>query len=404
MNSCRGAESWLMVDRSFVVPFTHRLRFTERVFDAGNEVLPALLERDERGPARVMVVLDEGLAAATPGLWHEAERFLRSHPGRITAAGPIVMVPGGEVCKNDPKVLQGILEAMHRERLCRRSYVLVVGGGAVLDVVGYAAAVFHRGVRLVRVPSTTLAQADSGVGVKNAVNAFGTKNLVGTFAPAWAVVNDEALLASLPEDAWRDGFAEAVKVALLKDAPFYEQIRREAGKLRARDAAASIPVVRRSALLHLEHITAGGDPFEFRHARPLDFGHWAAHKLEQLTSFELSHGHAVAIGVALDCVYAELAHGARQGLAMEVAGCLAQIGLPVWHPMLLQAEKVLAGLEEFREHLGGMLTITLVRAPGEAFDVHAIDADAMARAARQLREIDAAVRGGSGEGQHARCA
>lgn len=381
-----------MVDRSFVVPFLHRLRFTEGVFDAGNDVLRQVLERDERGPARVMTVIDEGLLNAAPTLLNDARAFLGANPREIVPAGPVLTVPGGEICKNDRAFLDRLLEAMHRERLCRRSYVLVLGGGAVLDVVGYAAAIFHRGIRLVRVPSTTLAQADSGVGVKNAVNAFGTKNLIGTFAPPWAVVNDERLLRHLSDEHWRDGFSEAVKVALLKDAPFYHEIRANAARLRDRDMAAAIPVVRRSATHHLQHITGGGDPFEFRHARPLDFGHWAAHKLEQMTGFELSHGYAVSIGVVLDCLYAELIGEAETGLAEDVAGCLAAIGLPVWHPMLAQTGALLAGLEEFREHLGGMLTITMVRAPGDAFDVHEIDPDTMTRAAAGLADIDAALR------------
>ena len=399
-----------MVDRSFAVPFIHRLRFTEGVFRAGNDTLPLLLERDERGPARVMVVFDEGLLHAAPTLVNDARAFIESHAD-IAPAGPIITIPGGETCKNDRAVLDRLLEAMHRERLCRRSYVLVVGGGAVLDVVGYAAAIFQRGIRLIRVPSTTLAQADSGVGVKNAVNAFGTKNLLGTFAPPWAVVNDERLLRHLSDEHWRDGFSEAVKVALLKDAPFYHELRANAARLRDRDPAAAIPAVRRSATLHLQHITGGGDPFEFRHARPLDFGHWAAHKLEQMTGFALSHGHAVSIGVALDCLYAEFMGEAEAGLADEVAGCLATIGLPVWHPMLAQTGALLAGLEEFREHLGGMLTVTMVRSPGVAFDVHYIDPDTMTRAAAGLADIDAALRRtvpdnppSSSSNQQARCA
>lgn len=380
-----------MLDRSFVVPFVHRLRFTEGVFDSGNRVLADLMERDERGPARVLVCIDQGLLDASPSLLRQAETFLAADPQSIVSAGPVLVVPGGEICKNDRSILDRILQAMHAARLCRRSYVLVLGGGAVLDAVGYAAAIFHRGIRLVRVPSTTLAQADSGVGVKNAINAFNSKNLLGTFAPPWAVVNDERLLTHLSDEHWRDGFSEAVKVALLKDAPFFEEIRAAAPRLRQRDLHAAIPVVRRSALLHLQHITTGGDPFEFRHARPLDFGHWAAHKLEQMTGFALSHGHAVSIGVVLDCLYAELASEAEEGLAAKVGACLAAIGLPVWHPMLEQTGALLAGLEEFREHLGGMLTITLVRSPGDAFDVHHIDADLVARAAAGLAEIHAAT-------------
>lgn len=377
----------MTLDRSFEVPFVHRLRFSEGVFAAGNEVLDGLLTPDEERPARVLVAVDDGLARAAPALVGQIEEFLSSRRGRVEAAGPVVMVPGGERCKNDRAVLDALLTEMHRARLCRRSYVLVVGGGAVLDVVGYAAAIFHRGVRLVRVPSTTLAQADSGVGVKSAVNLFETKNLVGAFGAPWGVVNDEGLLETLGDEHWRDGFAEAVKVALLKDAALYAQVRELAPRLRARDMAAAIPVIRRSAVLHLEHITAGGDPFEFRHARPLDFGHWAAHKLEQMTGFELSHGHAVAIGVALDTAYAELAGLADAGLGADVASCLRAIGLPVWHPRLMQTDTLLEGLQEFREHLGGVLTVTLVRRPGVAFDVHEVDAATVRGAVARLREF-----------------
>jgi 3-dehydroquinate synthase len=375
------------LDRSFAVPFVHRLRFSEGVFGAGNEVLDGLLAPEDGRPARVLVAVDDGLLRAMPALKEQIEAFLSSRRGRIESAGPVIAVPGGETCKNDRTVLDTLLAAMHRARLCRRSYVLVVGGGAVLDVVGYAASIFHRGVRLVRVPSTTLAQADSGVGVKSAVNLFETKNLVGAFCPPWAVVNDERLLSTLSDDHWRDGFSEAVKVALLKDPELYALIRTSAPRLRARDMQAAIPIIRRSAILHLEHITGGGDPFEFRHARPLDFGHWAAHKLEQMTGFELSHGHAVAVGVGLDTMYAELSGLADAGLGAQVATCLQEIGLPVWHPVLAQTDRLLDGLQEFREHLGGVLTVTLIRRPGVPLDVHEIDPATVRRSVTRLQEL-----------------
>lgn len=376
------------MDRSFVVPFSHRLRFTDGLFDEGNTILDELLAGDGERPARVLIALDAGLAEAVPTLRREIETDLarRVSRGTAVAGGPVLLIPGGESCKNDRSVLDAVLAALHQARICRRSYVLVVGGGAVLDVVGFAASIFHRGVRLIRVPSTTLAQADSGVGVKSAVNFFNTKNLVGAFSPPWGVVNDERLLTHLSDEHWRDGFSEAVKVALLKDAPMYETIRSVAGRLRARDMGAAVPVIRQSAVLHMQHITGGGDPFEFQRARPLDFGHWAAHKLEQMTGFQLSHGHAVSIGVALDTFYAELCGAARAGLGEEVASCLEAIGLPAWHPMLLETSGLLGGLEEFREHLGGQMTITLVSEPGESFEVHEIDAAAMAGAVRRLRD------------------
>src|SRR6202022_3179540 len=110
-----------------------------------------------------------------------------------------------------------MLKVFHAAGLDRRSYVVVVGGGAVLDAVGFAASIAHRGIRLVRLPTTTLAQADSGVGVKNGVNLFGKKNWLGAFAVPWAVINDTAMLATLPDRDFVCGFSEAVKVFLLKD-------------------------------------------------------------------------------------------------------------------------------------------------------------------------------------------
>ena len=155
-----------------------------------------------------------------------------------------------------------MLKVFHAAGLDRRSYVVVIGGGAVLDAVGFAAAIAHRGIRLVRLPTTTLAQADSGVGVKNAVNLFGKKNWIGSFAVPWAVLNDTSLLATLPDRDFIAGFSEAVKVSLLKDPAFFDTICRDAPLIRRRDMAATLPVIRASAEWHRDHITKGGDPFE----------------------------------------------------------------------------------------------------------------------------------------------
>ncbi len=115
--------------------------------------------------------------------------------------------------------------------------MVVIGGGAVLDAVGFAAAIAHRGIRLVRLPTTTLGQADSGIGVKNSVNLFGKKNWIGTFAVPWAVINDAALLGTLSDRDFICGFAEAVKVSLLKDAAMFGQLCSSAGEIRRRQSA-----------------------------------------------------------------------------------------------------------------------------------------------------------------------
>jgi len=237
--------------------------------------------------------------------------------------------------------------------------------------------VAHRGVRLIRVPSTTLAQADSGVGVKNGINAFGRKNYLGTFTPPWAVLADEQLLATLSDAQWCGGFSEAVKVAVMKDAEFFALLAANAGRIRARDLSVALPVIRRCARTHFEHIVSGGDPFELGTARPLDFGHWSAHKLEPMTGYRLGHGHAVAIGIALDTTYAALRGMMAAGDADAVLDTLVALGLPIFDPALGDGAELCQGLEEFREHLGGRLSITLPRGLGAAQEVHEIDRPTM---------------------------
>ncbi len=209
--------------------------------------------------------------------------------------------------KNDPLYVAILHQAMQAAGLCRHSYVAAVGGGALIDTVGFAAATAHRGIRLLRVPTTVLAQADAAIGVKNSVNAMGQKNFLGVFTPPAAVLNDFAFLSTLSQKDWIGGVAEAVKVALIKDAAFFTFLERRARALARRDLPAMRQVIYRCAALHLDHIASGGDPFEQGNSRPLDFGHWAAHRLELLSGFELGHGEAVAIGLALDTTYSYLA-------------------------------------------------------------------------------------------------
>jgi 3-dehydroquinate synthase len=257
----------------------------------------------------------------------------------------------------------------------------------VLDAVGFAAAIAHRGLRLVRLPTTTLSQADSGVGVKNGVNLFGKKNWIGAFAVPWAVINDAALLRTLSDRDFRCGFAEAVKVSMLKDAPQFDRLCQQAPRIAGRDLSAALPAIRCSAELHLRHITRGGDPFEANEARPLDFGHWSAHKLEALTNFELRHGEAVAIGVAVDTVYSSLVHRLPEEDALRVLCCLADLGFSLSHAALQASEPLFDGLEEFRQHLGGRLTLTMVPRIGTAIDVHEVDRRQMAIAIRRVAEF-----------------
>lgn len=364
----------------------HRVHFTRGVFDPARPLLAELLRPQDAGaPGRVLVVADQGFVAARPSLQREVEAYFAAHPGLPPLAG-FRAVPGGETCKNDLSHLEWLLAEMNRLKLCRRSAVVAIGGGALLDLAGFAAAVCHRGIPLLRLPTTTLAQGDSGVGVKNAVNMFGKKNFIGAFAVPKAVVNDLDFLASQPDADFRAGFSECVKVALLKDAAFFAWLEAHAGDLAAREPQAVAHALTTSARLHLDHIALGGDPFETRSARPLDFGHWAAHKLEQMSAYAVPHGEAVAIGLALDCTWAALAGHCDEALAARVRAVLAALGLPRYHPLLADLGALRAGLDEFREHLGGRLTITLAAEPGRALDVHEVPEAPLAQAVRRLAE------------------
>ncbi len=372
---------------SFAIPFVHRLRFTEDVLGNQQQVLLDVLEPSGDKPARVQFWVDQQVAAAQPQLPQRLRAFTAAHPRRLLNVGNVQIVTGGEAIKNDIHILERMLKCFNAANLDRRSYVVVIGGGAVLDAVGFAAAIAHRGLRLVRLPTTTLGQADSGVGVKNGVNLFQKKNWLGAFAVPWAVINDAGLLATLSDRDFRCGFAEAVKVSMLQDASQFNWLCENAARIARRDLSAALPAIRASAELHLRHITRGGDPFEMNEARPLDFGHWSAHKLEALTNFELRHGEAVAIGVAVDTVYSSLVYGLPDEDAQRVLGCLADLGFSLSHPAVQAGEPLFEGLEEFRQHLGGRLTLTMVPRLGTAIDVHEVDRRQMAMAIQRVGDF-----------------
>ncbi len=373
------------IDLSFSVAYRHRILFTEDAFAPANPTLAGLV-----ADAKVLPVLDSGLAAARPELAAAISGHAAARGIRLTRA-PLVLT-GGEAAKRDTSVVKAVLAAIEADRICRHSYVLAIGGGAFLDAVGFAAATAHRGVRVIRMPSTTLGQGDAGVGVKNGINTFGKKNFTGAFAVPAAVVNDLALLASLDLRGRRDGLVEAVKVALLKDPAFLAALEADAPALAAGELPALGRAVRRSAELHARHIAGGGDPFELGSARPLDLGHWAAHKLESLTDHRLTHGEAVAVGLALDTLCARDLALLAPADAARVLALLSALGFRTYAEELhLDGGKpLLAGLEEFREHLGGRLTLVLPTAIGASTEVHAMPAERVRAAADELRARDLA--------------
>jgi 3-dehydroquinate synthase len=431
-----------VIQRSIQVGWQLRVFFAEDVFSTDNPTLrDALADTASR---KVLVLLEDSLTQALPQLERQIENYFSAHVTQLPLVCPPIVIKGGEPSKNSPAIVTEILSQIDRHHIDRHSYLIAIGGGALLDVAGFAAATAHRGVRHVRIPTTILSQADSGVGVKNAVNAFGKKNFIGTFAPPFAVINDFNLLATLKPRDKRAGYVEAVKVACIRDKQFFDEIEGDADKLISFEPAAMKHLIRRCAELHMEHIATSGDPFETGSARPLDFGHWAAHKLEQLNEFVwLSHGEAVAIGIALDVVYSKKIGLLAEKSAERILALLEKLGFKLYDSWLSDtpvtpastahvkkftellnrvdwkkfgaAQKanpkmevddpkaaavmdvveffktpwpeppfLVRGLEEFREHLGGELTITLLKDIGEGIEVHEMDSAKIVESIQEL--------------------
>ena len=389
----------LPLHQTVVVTFNYSVQFTSGLFDLDNSLLADILADDNRGePKGVVFVIDGGFLTHWKSIVHEITAYAERYSHQFVLRSEPIVVPGGEASKNDPLLIRELHEAFDVARLCRHSYVIAIGGGAVIDMVGYAAATAHRGIRLVRVPTTVLAQNDSGVGVKNSINTFGKKNFLGTFAPPFAVLNDFNFLTTLDDRDWRSGLAEAVKVALIKDADFFEFLAESAGALARRQMAAMQQAIYRCAQLHLDHIANSGDPFEMGSSRPLDFGHWAAHRLEFLTDYRLRHGEAVAIGMALDCTYAYLMDYLSEGEWRRILELLQALGFSLYVPELTERledpthpRSLFRGLSEFREHLGGELTLVLLRGIGRGEEVHAVDFERYRQAIALLQEAECAV-------------
>ena len=376
-----------VIQRSIQAGWQLRVFFTENVFAPDNPVLRDALA--DTGLRKALVVLEDSLAQALPGLGRQIETYFSAHAPQVRLVHPPLFACGGERAKNSTTLVSEIYSQLHRHHLDRHSYLIAVGGGALLDVAGFAAATAHRGVRHVRIPTTTLSQADSGIGVKNGLNAFGQKNFIGTFAPPFAVINDFNLLATLAPRDKRSGYVEAVKVACIRDANFFDEIERNAGQLAAFEPDAMKQIIRRCAELHLDHIATSGDPFEAGSARPLDFGHWSAHKLEQLSHFNISHGEAVATGIALDVIYSRQIGLLNPASAARILNLLEKLGFKLFAEELLNADNanlpaILSGLEEFREHLGGELSVTLLAEIGRGVEVHEMNPQPIAAAIAEL--------------------
>jgi 3-dehydroquinate synthase len=193
----------------FTVPFDYPVYFASNIFHPQNGLLASVVDRqNEHQRHRIKVFVDSGVVLATTGFPEKIEAYMESHRNRLQMEGNVEIVPGGERAKNNWNLARHVMNCLAHGHLCRHSHVLAIGGGSFLDIVGLAASPVHRGVRLIRAPSTVLAQNDAGVGIKNGIDAHGMKNFAETFTPPFAVLIDFQFLRTLPKKYWTGGIAE----------------------------------------------------------------------------------------------------------------------------------------------------------------------------------------------------
>lgn len=373
------------IDQSFVMNYSFPVCFDRDVLAPENTVLTDVLSRAGAGPHRVLPVIDQNVLAAHPDLIERLQFYADIHNEVLELIEPPLIVRGGEISKSDPVEVDEFYQRTQTQNIDRHSFALVIGGGAVIDAMGYAAATAHRGIRLIRMPTTVLAQNDAGIGVKNAINYRGRKNYLGTFTAPFAVINDFDFLHTLHPRDRISGIAEAVKVALIRDGEFFSWLHQNRAALAEFSPAETEYMITRCAELHLNHIRTSGDPFEQGSARPLDFGHWCAHRLEEISASQLRHGEAVAIGIALDSIYSYLKGMIDLATLNKIRQTLEGVGFSLSH-QALESLNIHKALEDFREHLGGRLCITLLTRAGAAIEVNEIDQHTMESCRQHLLE------------------
>ncbi|HEU5040168.1 MAG TPA: 3-dehydroquinate synthase, partial [Gemmatimonadales bacterium] len=285
--------------------------------------------------------------------------------GRLGAAGwhgkDTLPFPAGERSKTRDTWAR-LTDALLDRGYGRDSGIVALGGGVAGDLAGFVAATYMRGVPYVQVPTSLLAMLDASVGGKTGVDTPQGKNLIGAFHPPVAVLSDPAVLATLPEREYRGGMAEAVKHGLIADRAYFRWIEREADALLRREPAALEHLVRRSVELKAEVVSA--DERETGRRAILNAGHTVAHALERVTSYEIPHGEAVAIGLVTECELAARLGRAAPAVGERVAQLLARLGLPTTLPGGLDPDALIAAMRSDKKNRSARIRFALPAALG----------------------------------------
>ncbi len=274
-----------------------------------------------------------------------------------------VLIEDGEQAKGWA-TLDRLIDALLAARLGRDALVVALGGGVIGDLAGFAAAVFQRGVPFIQLPTTLLAQVDSSVGGKTAINHARGKNMVGAFHQPLAVIADVATLHTLPERELRAGIAEVIKHGVILDSAFVGWLEANMGKLLACDRAALEHAVRRSCELKAQVVAA--DERESGLRAILNFGHTFGHAIETGVGYgEWLHGEAVAVGMVMAAELSVRAGSLRREDAERVKALIARAGLPVQGPKLTP-ERYLELMQVDKKAAGGKSRFVLLDGLGRA--------------------------------------
>ncbi len=350
-------------------PRSYQVRVGGGLIDGAGEAMAPLMKR-----RRTAIVSDETV-------WGLHGARLTAALDRAGIAATPIVVPPGEQTKSFDGLSQ-VTDQLLAQELDRGDVITAFGGGVVGDLAGFAAAIYKRGVDFVQIPTTLLAQVDSSVGGKTAIDTPRGKNLVGAFHQPRLVLADLDVLATLPDREVRAGYAEIIKYGLLGDFRFFEWLEANGGAVLAREPAALEAAVARSVEMKAE-IVAEDETEQGRRAL-LNLGHTFGHALESETGYgeALLHGEAVAAGMALAFRFS-----AAEGLcdaqeARRAAAAIAAAGLPTTlaevRPETFDTAQLVRHMAQDKKAEAGRLTFILARRLGEAFVAKDVDADAVA--------------------------
>lgn len=338
------------------------------LLESAGDRLRALVHRD-----RVAVVSDETIW----GL-HGA-RLTAALAGAGLATRPIILPPGEQT--KSFAGLESLCDALLALELDRGDVIIAFGGGVIGDLAGFAAAIYKRGADFVQIPTTLLAQVDSSVGGKTAIDTSRGKNLIGAFHQPRLVLADLDILSTLPDREMRAGYAEILKYGLLGDEMFFAWLEENGREVLTRNPTALAYAVGRAVEMKAEIVIA--DEREAGRRALLNLGHTFGHALEAETGFgeDLLHGEAVALGSAMAFRFSASEGLCPAGDAERAVAALADAGLPVRISDLgkrgFRADDLLRHMAQDKKAEGGRLTFILVRRAGEAFVARDVNAGRM---------------------------